>query len=76
MSRVSELDHIQHVWQEYKDNRRDLELLLTQERELLQRIAFSQELEMEGYKAGVESDLKVVSVLKVSDRPEICCCKA
>lgn len=57
VSRVSELDHIQCVWQEYKETRRELELLLSQERELLQRIAFSQEMEMEGYKAGVESDL-------------------
>ena len=71
MSRVSELDHIQHVWQEYKDTRRDLELLLTQERELLQRIAFSQELEMEGYKAGVESDLKVIILNQLLGRIKV-----
>ena len=59
MSRVSELEHIRSVWLEYKETRRELEMLLSQERELLQRIAFSQEMEMEGYKAGVESDLKV-----------------
>lgn len=58
VSRVSELEHIRCVWLEYKETRRELEMLLSQERELLQRIAFSQEMEMEGYKAGVESDLK------------------
>ena len=59
VARVSELEHIQCVWQEYKETRKELEFLLSQERELLQRIAFSQEMDMKGYKAGVESDLKV-----------------
>ncbi|XP_053408387.1 uncharacterized protein LOC123564827 [Mercenaria mercenaria] len=57
-NRVMELEHIQYVWQEYKETRCELEFLLTQERELLERIAFSQEMDDQGSRIGVEADLK------------------
>jgi hypothetical protein len=56
---VLELEHIHSVWNEYKEHRLELEFLLTQERELLERLAFSQEMDEHGYRAGAEADLKV-----------------
>jgi hypothetical protein len=58
-NRVLELEHIQYVWQEYKETRSELEFLLTQERELLEKLAFSQEIDEHGSRVGVDDDLKV-----------------
>ncbi|XP_052767291.1 uncharacterized protein LOC128208037 [Mya arenaria] len=55
---VGELEHIGCMWREYIDTRRELEFLLTQERELLQKIAFSQEVNTDGNRVDVENDLK------------------
>ncbi|XP_060582066.1 uncharacterized protein LOC132738570 isoform X2 [Ruditapes philippinarum] len=57
-NRVLELEHIQYVWQEYKETRSELEFLLTQERELLEKLAFSQEIDEHGSRVGVDDDLK------------------
>jgi len=57
-SRLAELEHIAHVWHEYVDMQHELEFLLSQEREIIERLAFSQEMDIDGYKAGVEADLQ------------------
>ncbi|KAL4237335.1 hypothetical protein ACF0H5_002053 [Mactra antiquata] len=56
--RVLELEQISGVWMEYSEARRELEFLITEEHELLERLAFSQDFDEHGCRAGAEADLK------------------
>ncbi|KAL3873508.1 hypothetical protein ACJMK2_036617 [Sinanodonta woodiana] len=55
---VRNLHRTQLVWQEYRDTRKELEFLLTQERDLLQKLAYCQETDMNCDNA--EKDLKTL----------------
>lgn len=61
--RLGELENVEGVWLEYKETRRELEFLLTQERDLLERLTYSQEIDSEGNRLGAEANLKVGSLL-------------
>lgn len=59
MIRLGELENVEGVWIEYMETRKELEFLLTQERDLIERLAYSQEVDAEGNRIGVEADYKV-----------------
>lgn len=49
------------MWLEYIDTRKELEFLVTQETELLKRLAYSQEVDADGNRLSAEADLQVSS---------------
>ena len=51
------------VWLEYLDTRKDLECVITEERQLLEKLAYSQHMDSDGNRLGVEADLQVSSLL-------------